>query len=170
VQVTDTGGGSQLVRAVRFPAAALDQLVGTDAGEALKLAGLALRTEQDKENGSQTYRLRIDGPLLRQQRKVLIGIIAGQEHTEEPQKALDGLLDLLDEIADQAHDRHGIDCLLCECEGPGSFYSGVPGIFAHVENGKLVPETKVERCDLCQRYPSDQAAFDKLQELGYVEP
>jgi len=40
----------------------------------------------------------------------------------------------------------------CECEKPGYFCSGVPG-----------------RCDLCQRYPSDAAALEKLRELGYVD-
>jgi hypothetical protein len=120
--------------------------------------------------GLQTYRLRIDGPLLREQQKVLIGILAGQKHTQETRRTLEGILELLDEVADQAHDRHGIDCLLCECEEPGCFYSGVPGILARVENGKLVPGTKVERCDLCQRYSSDEAALEKLRELGYVQP
>ena len=55
---------------------------------------------------------------------------------------------------------------VCECEQPGYFCSGVPGILARVENGRLVEGAKVERCDLCQRYPSDKAAFEKLVELG----
>ena len=55
---------------------------------------------------------------------------------------------------------------VCECEQPGYFCSGVPGILARVENGRLVEGAKVERCDLCCRYPSDKAAFDKLVELG----
>jgi hypothetical protein len=82
------------------------------------------------------------------------------------------LLSLTDEIADEAHDRHGIDCRLvdddqtrCECESPGFFCSGVPGILAHMENGRLAVGTQVNRCDLCQRYPSDEAAFEKLREL-----
>ena len=40
-------------------------------------------------------------------------------------------MELTDAIADHAHDRHGIDCLLvdeedtrCECEKPGFFCSG----------------------------------------------
>jgi len=128
------------------------------------------RPEPDNKKGQQTYRLRIDGSLLREQQKTLIGIIIGQKHAEDTHKALDGILDLLDEIADQGHDRYGIDCLLCECEEPGYFCSGVPGILARVENGKLVPGTEVERCDLCRRYPSDEAALEKLRELGYVQP
>jgi len=55
---------------------------------------------------------------------------------------------------------------VCECEQPGYFCSGVPGILARVENGRLVDGAKVERCDSCGRYPSDKAAFEKLVELG----
>jgi hypothetical protein len=58
------------------------------------------------------------------------------------------------------------DAPVCECEQPGYFFSGVPGILAHVENGRLVDGAKVERCDSCGRYPSDKAAFEKLVELG----
>jgi hypothetical protein len=97
---------------------------------------------------------------------------------------LEGLVAMLDEIADQAHDRFGIDCLLestadaaeetaddprCDCEQPGQFCSGVPGILAHVENGRVAPNTDVERCDLCKRYPSDEAACGKLRELGLLD-
>ena len=57
---------------------------------------------------------------------------------------------------------------LCDCELPGYFFSGVPGILARVENGRLAFGAKVERCDLCQRYPSDEAAHKKLTESGVV--
>ena len=56
----------------------------------------------------------------------------------------------------------------CACELPGAFYSGVPGILARIENARLALGAKVERCDLCQRYPSDEAAHRKLRELGIV--
>ncbi|MBN2579378.1 MAG: hypothetical protein JXB10_10335 [Pirellulales bacterium] len=63
-----------------------------------------------------------------------------------------------------------IDVGLCECEAPGRFCSGVPGILARVrKNGKLAAGAKVERCDLCRRYPSDTAAFQALQDLGLTE-
>ena len=82
------------------------------------------------------------------------------------------MLSLTDEIADQAHDRHGIGCLLvddndtrCECENPGFFCSGVPGILAHMGNGHLAEGAQVNRCDLCRRYPSDEVAFEKLRQL-----
>lgn len=55
---------------------------------------------------------------------------------------------------------------LCDCELPGYFHSGVPGIIAGVQDGKLVTAVSVERCDLCQRYASDEAARQKLIELG----
>ena len=54
----------------------------------------------------------------------------------------------------------------CECEAPGSFTSGVPGIIARMENGKLAAGASVERCDHCRRYTNDEAAHDKLVELG----
>ena len=56
----------------------------------------------------------------------------------------------------------------CACEEPGYFCSGIPGILAHFENGRLAPGTKVERCDQCERYPSDAAARAQLVELGLV--
>ena len=48
------------------------------------------------------------------------------------------------------------------------FSSGIPGILAHMENGRLAQGAQVNRCDLCQRYPSDEAAFEKLRDLGHV--
>jgi hypothetical protein len=57
----------------------------------------------------------------------------------------------------------------CECELPGYFRSGVPGVIARMENGRLVPGAAIERCDQCQRYPTDDAALAKLQELGLAD-
>ena len=54
----------------------------------------------------------------------------------------------------------------CDCELPGYFCSGVPGILAHLQDGRLAPDARVERCDLCERYPSDLAARQRLRELG----
>lgn len=56
----------------------------------------------------------------------------------------------------------------CVCQQPGDFCSGVPGILAQMKDGKLASETSVERCDVCERYPSDDAALEKLRELGMV--
>jgi len=44
----------------------------------------------------------------------------------------------------------------CVCEDTGHFSSGVPGILAHVKNGRIVG--RVERCD-------DQVAESVLQRL-----
>lgn len=55
---------------------------------------------------------------------------------------------------------------ICDCEKAGCFYSGIPGILAHMENGYLAVGAKVERC---QRYPTDEAALKKLQELGLTK-
>jgi len=126
-----------------------------------------------------SYSLNIGGPELRQQRE-LLQHLQGAARAQMPYwltdgeaESLEGLVNLTDEIADQAHDRHGVNCLLrkgvepCDCEKPGHFRSGVPGILAHLKNGRLTPGAKVERCDLCQRYPSDEAALERLRELGH---
>lgn len=55
---------------------------------------------------------------------------------------------------------------VCECQEPGFFYSGVPGILAHMAAGRAARDAKVERCDQCQRYPSDGAALARMKELG----
>jgi hypothetical protein len=67
---------------------------------------------------SDQYTLQIDGKLFRDQRKLLITIadLARHQQPYKPspgdEELLEGLLNLTDAIADQAHDRHGIDCLL----------------------------------------------------------
>jgi hypothetical protein len=67
---------------------------------------------------SQAYRLKIDGPLFRSQRQMLLQLAErvrqGLAYTPSPGDAelLEGLIQLTDEIADQAHDRFGLDCLL----------------------------------------------------------
>ena len=83
------------------------------------------------------YALRIDGSLLRSQRQWLLrlanAVLRGIPYLPESgdQDLLEGVISLCDEIADQAHDQYGIDCLLeappevdesrpdddcCECE------------------------------------------------------
>jgi hypothetical protein len=56
----------------------------------------------------------------------------------------------------------------CDCELPGFFCCGVPGILAHLKGRRVAPGAKVERCDQCQRYESDEAARHKLIELGIL--
>ena len=51
----------------------------------------------------------------------------------------------------------------CVCEDTGHFSSGVPGILAHIKNGRIVG--RVERCDTCQRFRDDQVAESVLQRL-----
>jgi hypothetical protein len=65
------------------------------------------------------YSLKIDGPLLREQRQLLLKVLdAACRKTpflfqdDNDRNLLEGLFEMLDEIADQAHDRYGIDCLL----------------------------------------------------------
>jgi len=60
----------------------------------------------------------IDGPMFRKQRELLLRLISvskeGKAHAANhaEQELLSGLVNLTDAIADQAHDEHGIDCLL----------------------------------------------------------
>lgn len=54
----------------------------------------------------------------------------------------------------------------CDCEAPGFFYAGVPGILAHLHEGHVAPGALVERCDQCQRFSSDEEAKSRLLELG----
>ena len=65
------------------------------------------------------YALRIDGPLLADQRRLLLKVMdtvfRGEPYVAETPKdgeLLQGIMALLDEIADQAHDRHGLDSLI----------------------------------------------------------
>jgi len=68
---------------------------------------------------------KINGPLFRNQRLLLMKIadLAQKKQPYLPAAGdddlLDGLVNLTDDIADQAHDQHGIDCLLEEDEGDG---------------------------------------------------
>jgi hypothetical protein len=130
----------------------------------------------------KTYHLHLDGKLFRRQRELLMRLVAlvhgkqAYNPKSGDEELLEGLLALTDSLADQAHDWYGMDCLLdqggesdtrCDCEEPGFFCSGVPGILAHMQNGRLAEGAQVNRCDLCQRYPSDEAAFERLRELGH---
>ena len=64
------------------------------------------------------YTLNIDGKLFRSQRELLMKIadLARQKRPYSPMPGdralLEGLLEMTDAIADQAHDQHAIDCLL----------------------------------------------------------
>jgi hypothetical protein len=73
-------------------------------------------------NDMERYELRLDGPAFRTQRELLLRIadLARRKHPYEPAPGDEGLLEALaeltDAIADQAHDKYGIDCLLCDDE------------------------------------------------------
>lgn len=70
----------------------------------------------------EPYQLSIDGPLLRRQRAMLIALADDARHNRPLQlgpshaELLEGLVELTDAIADQAHDEHGIDCLLPDAD------------------------------------------------------
>lgn len=54
----------------------------------------------------------------------------------------------------------------CDCEALGFFHAGVPGILAHLQEGRVAPGALVERCDICRRFVSDEEAIARLRELG----
>ena len=69
------------------------------------------------------YALRIDGPQFRAQRLLLLNLmqcvtrqtpLAADPNHED---LLEGLINLTDEIADQAHDNYGVDCLFDQTVG-----------------------------------------------------
>lgn len=51
---------------------------------------------------------------------------------------------------------------MCACEMGGWHKSGLPGVLGHVEPGRLPDRKLVERCDICKRYPDDDAAYAAL--------
>jgi hypothetical protein len=71
----------------------------------------------------ERYELRIDGPELRRQRELIYRLWRDPQwnaaFSVADMERLDGLAGLLDSIADQAHDRHGVDCLLLPHEAHG---------------------------------------------------
>ena len=65
-----------------------------------------------------------------------------------------------------------VDCRTrepCDCELPGEFHTGVPGILAVMEDGQGAPQAVVERCDQCCRFETDAAALVRLVELGLAK-
>jgi len=76
--------------------------------------------EPHSQPKAASYTLDVDGPLLRKQRALLLKVqdVAHRGASYAPQAdervLWEGIVGLLDEIADQAHDRYGIDCLLEE--------------------------------------------------------
>ena len=65
-----------------------------------------------------SYLLSIEGHLFRKQRDLLIGLADDARNglacrlNSEQIELPEGLIGLTDSLADQAHDRHGIDCLI----------------------------------------------------------
>ena len=74
-------------------------------------------------NDMKHYDLNLDGPAFRAQRELLLRIadVARRGQPYEPARGdgelLEGLVVLTDAIADHAHDRYGIDCLLHDDDG-----------------------------------------------------
>jgi hypothetical protein len=72
---------------------------------------------------TKNYALDLDGELFRAQRELLLKIadLARRKQPYEPasgdDRLLEGLLGLTDAVADQAHDRYGIECLLVGNDG-----------------------------------------------------
>ena len=95
---------------------------------------------------THAYELRIDGPLLRRQRQWLLD--TADKTTGNGRESLDGVIALLDEITDQAHDRHGIDCLLQEEPSTTVGVARSLAMFV-LTNNQGVPATETALCEEC---------------------
>ncbi|NLX98375.1 MAG: hypothetical protein GXY83_19630 [Rhodopirellula sp.] len=105
-------------------AAALDRLLETAlstpgilddhgnprVGECIPISRLIRRNQHPEQ--CKLYALHLDGAALRKQRNLLSELQRRVIGNAPDVETLDGLSSLLDELADQAHDRHGIDGLL----------------------------------------------------------
>ena len=78
---------------------------------------------------TKPYELEIDGPLFSEQRFTLWKYIDCVTDSED-RELLEGLQDTLDEIAQQARDRHGIKCLMLDMGMQPHEHSGGPSAVA----------------------------------------
>ena len=69
----------------------------------------------------QTVDINLDGPLFKQQRLLILRLLEWFRADEDTSldasrdaDLLEGLTELLDAIADQAHDNYQVDCLITE--------------------------------------------------------
>ncbi|HBO44909.1 MAG TPA: hypothetical protein DD670_13470 [Planctomycetaceae bacterium] len=88
----------------------LDDHGNPRVGDFSSVASL-IRKNQPAEH-CKLYALHLDGPALQKQRRLLLEISNRVVGNPPDVETLDGLINLLDDLADQAHDRHGIDGLL----------------------------------------------------------
>lgn len=95
-----------------------------DRVTAFRKNGLLVRT--GSEVALRSYDLAVDGPTFKVQRKRLLKLADTLNRGRQlpliqiDKALLDGLINLTDEIADQAADRYGIDCLVSTDEGGGA--------------------------------------------------
>jgi len=173
VEITDGHGHTQLADVAEYNVSSLEELAGTDTEAALNAAKLEL-TQPDNRTVTRRWVLYdIDANTLLTTRTY-----DSYDEAVEDANQVDDILVLpleFEELhasptVEDADTVNDLDDTRCECEKPGFFCSGIPGILAHMENGRLAQGAQVNRCDLCQRYPSDEAAFEKLQGLGLVPP
>jgi hypothetical protein len=119
LRLGEFGGGAAFVT--------VDDIRWNDSYDFVAEQGKALERRQQHDlrpvakSDLRSYALRIDGDLLRKQRRLLLTLVdSAHRNVPDVPKArgetelLEGILALLDEIADQAHDQYGIDCLLNE--------------------------------------------------------
>lgn len=70
---------------------------------------------------------RIDGEEFARQRYLICELANSPLLKSEHQQLLEGLTNLLDVIADDLHDRHGIECLMKERYAPGDLTAAEEG-------------------------------------------
>ena len=68
--------------------------------------------ERMDRSAAVTASFELDGPQFREQRHLMLELRASSRLEPSERKLLDGLIELTDHIADVAHDKYNLDCLL----------------------------------------------------------
>jgi hypothetical protein len=114
--------------------------------------------------------LALDGPLLRRQRELLFLLMEAADESRPFDlgpaqfELLDGLVNLTDALADQAHDEYGIDCLV---DGGGDDTDEIEGV--GLRDGGFL-EFEPTNGTLCRRSPSGEIEVERRPgDEGYDE-
>ncbi len=162
-EIVNDNGRTQQAAVIQHHVFPLEELSGMDVGKALEKAGLGQWLKEPPKIETGRYILYdFDADDL-----ATTNVYDDHAEAVEDASQLDNVI-VMPLVFEQQTPAGPED--ECDCEKPGYFCSGVPGILAHIESGRLAPGAKVERCDLCRRYPSDEAAAEKLRELGHDRP
>jgi hypothetical protein len=124
-----------------------------------------------RPNEMQLYDLALDGPLLRRQRELLFMLMEAADECRAfdlgpaQLELLDGLVNLTNALADQAHDEFGIECLV---DGDDTDDTDEFGSVGLRDGGSL--EFAPSNGMLCRRSPSGEIEVERRPgDEGYDE-